>query len=145
MFYDYVALGVCARCNGKILVPAFTFAKLDLTCPCQDHATAASDPIPERREPVEDADPDEADTLDVFDNLVAEYAMLHLADLSADDITPLFLRASADLGLAQAAFLDGGHKQALAFILRVSAMLRHIAAMHPEFASLIHKYSIEEP
>lgn len=131
-------------------MPAFTLTPLSAQCPCltpvQQKAVSAPAPTPAmpKSESNSDAGFDVLDVLLSFDDLVAEFQHLRLDDLDGEALSSLFLRVSAEIGLAQTAYLEGAYKQSLSFMLRASAMLRHIASSDAKFAALVTKYAGED-
>lgn len=129
-------------------MPAFSLTPLSAQCPCfktaPKKAKSAPAATPSAPKAKPDAGFDELDVLLSFDDLVAEFQHLRLEDLDGEALSSLFLRVSAEIGSAQTAYLEGAYKQSLSFMLRASAMLRHIASSDAVFATLVTKYAGED-
>jgi hypothetical protein len=72
----------------------------------------------------------------MLDQRVRELQLLLVDEEGSRDIASILMMLSADVGNAQAAFLNDDRKPAMAFLMRVSAAIRYLLADRPEFGDL---------
>ena len=116
--------GWCPQCNSPKYVQAFSLDPVVPYCDC-------SVPFPET-----DAETQAlmaaVDHGKAFDGRVKELQILMVQDEAENTFDELLSGARQDLLNAVRTFEQGGHKEALAFLVRVSAMVRYAVADRPE-------------
>ena len=120
----HVFFGWCPQCNSPKYVQAFSLDPVVPYCDC-------SVPFPET-----DAETQAlmaaVDHGKAFDGRVKELQILMVQDEAENTFDELLSGARQDLLNAVRTFEQGGHKEALAFLVRVSAMVRYAVADRPE-------------
>ena len=120
----HVFFGWCTQCNSPKYVQAFSLAPVVPYCDC-------SVPFPET-----DAETQAlmaaVDHGKAFDGRVKELQILMIQDEAKKPFDELLAGARQDLLNAVRTFEQGDHKDALAFLVRVSAMVRYAVADRPE-------------
>ena len=125
------------------MVPAFTLKRINTTCPCQ--LALPEPPSTEVEEALDlPAQVDEVMLLEYFEAQSAEchVAMDGLEELS-NEVSSALLQANAELGNASRAFMAGRYKEALAFLYRTSAAVRHTVVVGSPIRDLL-EYELQK-
>lgn len=150
--YTYILIGNCVLCGKPLLVPRFSKEPVSTECACVSKQLGTSGDVlvsPPAKEHasgrVTDEDIDSIDRAQAFDDLViqVQFELTNAIDLAAAP-DALLLQMSADLGSAQAAFLDGATKAAFSLLLRVAATMRHLVSTNSKFADFLSSSDDED-